>query len=176
MNRIIFYIIILLFFNIFLFAEENQIKILESDSFHNLDDFNNLNYNIKNLKKYLNENYNFNNNTFNFNTYNQNDFKIETSLKFEYFKDLEYYRFEKKQENLLRRSEILFFGSLTFAAFGGWFFLSVFNVLIFEEPFGKIRQEQFVPLFVGSSLISISIVLSDLFINIKPKLKNVEIY
>ena len=87
-----------------------------------------------------------------------------------------YSKFEKQEENLLRRSEILFFGSLTFTAFGSWFFLSIFNALIYGEPFGKLRQEQFIPLFVGSSLISISIVLTDLFINIKPKLKNVEIY
>ena len=170
MNRLIlFIIIILLFFNIYLFSENNQTEIIKSELYYNLDDF-------KNLKNYLNENYNLNNNSFNFNSYHINDFKIETSIKFEYFKDLENYRFEKKQENLLRRSEILFFGSLTFAAFGGWFFLSVFNVLIFDEPFGKLRQEQFVPLFVGSSLISISIVFSELFVNIQPKLKKVQIY
>lgn len=172
MNKLIFFIVILLFFNVSLFSDNNQTTIIEFDSYYNLEDFNNLNFNFKN-------NLYDNDNSFNFNSYLMNDIKIESAIKLEYldyFEDLENYRVERKQENLLRRSEIIFFGSLTFAAFGGWFFLSVFNVLIFEEPFGKLRQEQFVPLFVGSSLISISIVLSDLFINIKPKLKKVQIY
>lgn len=172
MNKLIFLIVVLLFINIFLFPDNTQTMIIEFDSYYNLDDFNNLNFNFK--KKLYEEN-----NSFDFNSYLIEDFKIESAVKLEYlryFDDLENFRVEKKQENLLRRSEIIFFGSLTFAAFGGWFFLSVFNAMIFEEPFGKLRQEQFVPLFVGSSLISISIVLSDLFINIKPKLKKVQIY
>jgi hypothetical protein len=171
MNKLtIFIVILLIFFNISLFADIDKMSIDDFDLYYDLEDFNNLNFKSNLFTE---------NNSFDFNSYLLNDFKIESAVKLEYleyFNDLENFRIEKKQENLLRRSEIIFFGSLTFAAFGGWFFLSVFNVLIFEEPFGKLRQEQFVPLFVGSSLISISIVLSDLFINIKPKLKKVQIY
>src|SRR4030042_442624 len=138
MNKLIFFIVILLFFNVSLFPDNNRSTIIEFNSYYNIENFNNLNFNFKNNL--------YDDNSFNFNSYLINDIKIESSVKLEYldyFEDLENYRVERKQENLLRRSEIIFFGSLTFAAFGGWFFLSVFNVLIFEEPFGKLRQEQF---------------------------------
>lgn len=99
------------------------------------------------------------------------------SINFDFNDNLRKYQFkDKKKENLFRRAEILFFGSLTFATFGGWFFFSVYNTMIYNEPFGKLRREQFLPLYLGSSVISISVVLSDLFINIKPKIKGVEIY
>jgi|GEM_PF-2784193 len=83
----------------------------------------------------------------------------------------------KKTENPIRRAEILFFGSLTFVTFGGWLFFSIYNILIYNETFGQLRREQFIPLYLGGSIISFSVVISDLFINLKPKFKkNIEIY
>jgi hypothetical protein len=89
---------------------------------------------------------------------------------FKNYYNFKQYDYQKKEEMLLRRSEILFFGSLTFVTFGGWFFFSIFNVFIYNDSFGKIRREQFLPLYFGSATISISVVLSDLFINLKPRL------
>ena len=108
--------------------------------------------------------------------YNQNN-NYNISVKFDFNDNLDKYQnSDKKKENLFRRAEILFFGSLTFATFGGWFFFSVYNKMIYNEPFGQLRREQFLPLYLGSSVVSISVVLSDLFINLKPKIKGVEIY
>ena len=101
--------------------------------------------------------------------------EINFGIKFSYLNQLIKYEF-KKEENLIRRAEILFFGSLTFATFGAWFFFSIFNILIYNEPFGKLRKEQFLPIYLGSSIISVSVVLSDLFVNLKPKIKKIEIY
>ena len=177
MNKINLVIFLFLFLTINIIAQDNDINITSSKEYYDLNNFNSLKYhkfkeyifnsdiNLK-IKSYIH--YDIPN--------NYQNIKFETGIKFSYFKEVQKYKFERKKENLLRRSEILFFGSLTFSAFGSWFFLSVFNALIYGEPFGKIRQEQFVPLFAGSSLISISIVLTDLFITIRPKLKNVEIY
>ncbi len=165
----IFIIILYSFIIIFAYSENTNSKTIKSSIYYDLNNYNNLNY-LNNLK------YNNNINYPNFNTTTYNNFKLETSIKFKYFYEIEKYKYERKKENLFRRSEIIFFGSLTFAAFGGWFFLSVFNVLIYEEPFGTLKQEQFVPLIAGSCLISLSIVLTDLFITLRPKIKNIEIY
>ena len=179
MNKIKLFILFYTFITIQIFTQNNEIISFNNKKYYDLNNFNMLkSYSFKKTASFeknidIKMKYYFSN--YYQNNYN-NNLKFETGMKFRYFYELEKYKFEKKEENLLRRSEILFFGSLTFTAFGSWFFLSVFNTLIYGEPFGKIRQEQFIPLFVGSSLISISIVLTDLFINIKPKLKNVEIY
>jgi len=97
---------------------------------------------------------------------------------YESYYDFERYKYQKKEELLLRRSEILFFGSLTFVTFGSWFFFSLFNVFIYNEPFGKIKREQFIPMIFGSGTISIAVVLTDVFMRVKPKLdeKNIEVY
>lgn len=82
----------------------------------------------------------------------------------------------KKEENMFRRMEILFFGSLTIVSFSGWFAFSIFNVLIYNDPFGVIRREQFLTLYLGSSVISLSVSVSDLLVNLKKKNKYVEFY
>jgi hypothetical protein len=83
----------------------------------------------------------------------------------------------QKPENPIRRAEILFFGSLTFTVFGGWLFFSIYNAMIYNDPFGRLRNEQFLSLYFGSCVIAFSVSLSDLFINLKPKFKkNIEIY
>ncbi|MCK4796188.1 MAG: hypothetical protein KAT05_02335 [Spirochaetes bacterium] len=107
--------------------------------------------------------------------YNPIKTKLEIGVSFDYMDKLKRLKF-KKEENPIRRASILFFGSLTFATFGGWLFFSLFNVLIYDETFGKLRREQFLILYLGTGVISISVVLSDLFINLKPKMKRVEIY
>ena len=77
---------------------------------------------------------------------------------------------------MFRRMEILFFGSLTIVSFSGWFAFSIFNVLIYNDPFGVIRREQFLTLYLGSSVISLSVSVSDLLVNLKKKNKYVEFY
>lgn len=83
-----------------------------------------------------------------------------------------------KGENLIRRAEILFFGSLTIISFMGWLVLSAFNMIIYDEPFGVLKRNQFLSLYLGSSIIALSVSLSDLFIRLRPLFKrhNVEIY
>jgi hypothetical protein len=104
------------------------------------------------------------------------DYRQFSSMdNFKNYYNFKQYDYQKKEEMFLRRSEILFFGSLTFVTFGGWFFFSIFNVFIYNESFGKIRREQFVPLYFGSATISIAVVLSDLFINLKPRLDEYKI-
>ena len=98
------------------------------------------------------------------------------SLREDYHKTIQLYQVKKIEDNIIRRSEILFFGSLTFATFGGWFFFSVFNKMIYDEPFGKLRREQFLPLYLGCSIISVSVVLSDIFLRVNPKVKNIDFY
>ena len=83
---------------------------------------------------------------------------------------------KKNKENPFRRAEILFFGSLTFVTFSGWLFYSIYNVMIYNETFGRIRKEQFLPLYLGSCVISFAVVISDLFIYYKPKTKKVSFY
>lgn len=82
----------------------------------------------------------------------------------------------KKKENVFRRMEILFFGSLTIVSFAGWLCFSIFNIVIYGDAFGIIRKEQFLPLYLGSSIISLSVSVSDLLINIKNNKKIVEFY
>ena len=135
---------------------------------------NNFIYNFNQINQ--NQNYIFaksdvldkSNYTYNYDSFNKN-------IKIEYFVNFNEYKYKKKEENIFRRAEILFFGSLTFATFGGWFFYSVYNAMIYDSTFGTIRREQFLPLYLGSSLISISVVFTDVFINIRPKLKKIEI-
>jgi hypothetical protein len=152
--------LIILTFNCFIFSE-NNITV----NFLNISELSNLTVDTSDKDE------NYTNYLLEINAYS-------FMKKSDYYYNLDYYKYEKKQEFLLRRAEILFFGSLTFVTFGGWFFISVFNTLIYNDQFGKIRREQFLPLFLGSGTISIAVVFSDLFINIKPKLeeKNIEIY
>ncbi|HOF00588.1 MAG TPA: hypothetical protein PK385_05020 [Spirochaetota bacterium] len=82
----------------------------------------------------------------------------------------------KKKENVFRRMEILFFGSLTIVSFAGWLSFSIFNIVIYGDTFGIIRKEQFLPLYLGSSVVSLSVSVSDLLINIKNNKKIVEFY
>lgn len=112
-------------------------------------------------------------------------FKYELSKKIEIFnyKDhneiIRLYDFNSSninKENPFRRAEILFFGTLTFASFGGWLFFSLFNFLIYDEAFGRLKREQFLTLYLGSTVVSISVVLSDIFISREKKIKNVIIY
>jgi hypothetical protein len=177
MKKINIVILLNLFFTLNIIAINYDITIKNAKEYYDLNNFNSLKFH-KFDKYTLNTDINLKIKSYIYYAYpnNNQDCKFETGIKFSYFKDLERLKFEKKEENLLRRSEILFFGSLTFSAFGSWFFFSVFNALIYGEPFGKIRQEQFVPLFAGSALISVSIVLTDLLVRVRPKLKNVEIY
>jgi hypothetical protein len=82
----------------------------------------------------------------------------------------------KKEENLVRRAEILFFGSLTISAFAGWLCFSLYNVLIYHDTFGNLRREQFLTLYLGAAVVSVSVSFSDLFIRMKTKVKGVEFY
>lgn len=107
--------------------------------------------------------------------YNPAKAYMQLGFSFDYIDKLERLQY-RKEVNPIRRAEILFFGSLTFVVFGGWLFMSIFNVMIYDETFGKLRREQFLLLYLGSGIISISVSLSDLFIRLRPKLKNIEIY
>ncbi|HOV15032.1 MAG TPA: hypothetical protein PK771_12150, partial [Spirochaetota bacterium] len=77
---------------------------------------------------------------------------------------------------LFRRAEILFFGSLTIVSFAGWLTFSIYNVIIYGDTFGNLRRDQFLILYGGSAVISFSVAITDLFIQLKPKIKGVEIY
>ncbi len=90
--------------------------------------------------------------------------------------DLEKYEFKKKEENLFRRAEILFFGSLTIVSFAGWLSFSIYNVVIYGDTFGNLKRDQFLILYGGSAVISFSVAITDLLIQLKPKIKDVEIY
>ncbi len=81
-----------------------------------------------------------------------------------------------KGENLIRRAEIIFFGSLTFSTFLGWLMFSAYNSIMYEDTFGKLRRYQFLTLYLGGSVIAFSVSLSDLFIRLKPYFKRVEFY
>lgn len=75
-------------------------------------------------------------------------------------------------ENIFHRLEILFFGSLTVVSFCGWLLLSLFNVIIYEETFSYIRRDQYLLLYVGASVVSFGVCITDLLMHIKPRLKN----
>jgi len=107
--------------------------------------------------------------------YNKKTPSADFYITFDYNEKLERYEY-KKEENLIRRAEILFFGSLTFATFGAWLFFSIFNALIYNGTFGELRREQFLFVYLGSSVISISVVVSDLFLRLKPERRRIEIY
>lgn len=83
-----------------------------------------------------------------------------------------------KGENLLRRAEILFFGSLTIVSFLSWISFSVFNVLVYDEPFGVLKRHQYLALYLGSSVISLSVSISDLLIRLNKPLKkhNIKVF
>lgn len=81
-----------------------------------------------------------------------------------------------KNENLIRRAEIIFFGSMTFVSFMGWLMFSAYNSVIYAETFGTLKRYQFLTLYLGSSVVAFSVSLSDLFIRLKPFFKRVEIY
>lgn len=88
-----------------------------------------------------------------------------------------YLNFRKEEkENPIRRAEILFFGSLTFSSFGAWIFFSLYNFLIYNEPFGRLKREQFLVLYCGCTVVSISVVLTDLFLANEKKFKTFSIY
>ncbi len=73
------------------------------------------------------------------------------------------------EENIFRRMEILFFGSLTIISFSAWFAFSIFNIIIYGESFGVIRKEQYLPMYLGSSVLSLSVSVSDLINNLRKK-------
>jgi hypothetical protein len=79
-------------------------------------------------------------------------------------------------ENIVRRAEIIFFGSLTLSAFASWIFMSLYNTLIYQETFGNLNRNQFLLLYFGAGTISISVSITDLIVRLKPKMKGVEIY
>ncbi len=82
--------------------------------------------------------------------------------------------FDNKNESLIRRAEIIFFGSLTFVSFFGWLAISGYNALMGSETFGTLKRYQFLTLFIGSGVVGLSVSISDLFVQLKPYLKNVE--
>ncbi|OHD23205.1 MAG: hypothetical protein A2Y34_09445 [Spirochaetes bacterium GWC1_27_15] len=95
----------------------------------------------------------------------------------EYITDMKKYEFKQTKENLFRRAEILFFGSLTIVSFAGWMSFSIYNVVMYGDTFGNLRREQFLVLYLGSAVISFSVSISDLFIQLSPKInKNIQIY
>jgi hypothetical protein len=100
---------------------------------------------------------------------------LQLSVSFNYLHQMQRFAYNKK-ENPIRRVEILFFGSLTLVSFLGWLFFSMMNVMIYEESFGILQREQVLWLYLGSSVISLSISISDLLINLRPKIKKIEIY
>jgi hypothetical protein len=125
------------------------------------------NYDIVFVKFKIDTNYfdNYKNSRLKDNTIN---FKV-------YLGQMEYYEL-KSEENLFRRAEIIFFGSLTVSAFASWMFMSLYNSLIYGETFGNLNRNQFLLLYLGAGTISISVSITDLFIKLKPKIKGVEIY
>ncbi|MCG8572149.1 MAG: hypothetical protein MJB14_18615 [Spirochaetes bacterium] len=77
-----------------------------------------------------------------------------------------------KGENLFRRAEILFFGSLTIISFMGWLSFSIYNTLIYGDSFGVLHPNQFIALYLGSSVLSLSVCVSDLLIRVQKRMKN----
>ncbi len=160
MKKIIILILFFIFFLNFKIHSDELYKVIIYKNYYNIFLKKNINY-----KEFMYANFLENNKNL--------DFDFITLFYLDKLKNHEF----KKVENPIRRAEILFFGSLTFVTFGGWLFFSIFNVLIYNDTFGKIRKEQFLPLYLGSCIISFSVVISDLFINMKPKInKNIEIY
>ncbi len=166
-------LLILLFFfiNILLFGNSEEL-IFNKNLYFNQ----NQNLKIDNNSLYLVYNFNILDKSFLtlFNDY----FLIKKNLSY-FDNSIQNYQLDtdkKYKENPFRRAEILFFGSLTFTVFGGWLFFSLFNFLIYNESFGRLRREQFLILYLGSSVVSISVVLSDLFVIQQPKMKKIQLY
>lgn len=99
-----------------------------------------------------------------------NNFELNSKIK----NDISLYATETK-ENPFRRAEILFFGSLTIISFGGWLGFSIYNVIIYGDNFGVLRREQFLALYLGSSILALSVSISDL-LKRNNKFKNVEFF
>ncbi|HOJ63034.1 MAG TPA: hypothetical protein PLE45_01320 [Spirochaetota bacterium] len=99
-----------------------------------------------------------------------NSFELNTKIA----NDISLYSTETK-ENPFRRAEILFFGSLTIVSFGGWLGFSIYNLIIYGDNFGVLRREQFLALYLGSSLLALSVSISDL-LKRNNKFKNVEFF
>ena len=83
-----------------------------------------------------------------------------------------------QEENIFRRMEILFFGSLTIITFSGWLAFSLFNIIIYSDDFGILRPSQNLALYLGSGILSLSVSLTDLINNLqkKRKFRYVEFY
>jgi len=166
-----FFVLLFFLFNIFLFGNSNNFIIN-----NNLN--NNLYQNIKIENNSLFLVCNFNILDKNFLSLFNDYFLIKKNLNY-FDKTIQFYQLDtdkKYKENPFRRAEILFFGSLTFTVFGGWLFFSLFNFLIYNDTFGRLRREQFLILYLGSSVVSISVVLSDLFVTQQPKMKKIQMY
>jgi hypothetical protein len=82
----------------------------------------------------------------------------------------------KKEENLLRRAEIMFFGSLTIFSFASWISFSIYNIMMYNDTFGNLRRDQFLFIYIGAGVLSFSVSLTDLFFRLKPKTKGFEFY
>jgi hypothetical protein len=119
---------------------------------------------------------------YDFNTNNDSIWKNQISQTRIYQTDINYVmnkieEFEfKKTENLFRRAEILFFGSLTIISFGSWMCFSIYNTMMYGDTFGNLRRDQFLIIYAGAGIISFSVAISDIFIKFKLKTKGVEIY
>ncbi len=83
---------------------------------------------------------------------------------------------KEKEENPFRRIEIIFFGTLTITSFSAWMFFSLFNVIMYNDTFGNLRRDQFLILYDGSGVLSLSVSISDLLIGLKLKSKTVEFF
>ena len=83
-----------------------------------------------------------------------------------------------QEENIFRRMEILFFGSLTIITFSGWLAFSLFNIIIYSDDFGILRPSQNLALYLGSGILSLSVSVTDLINNLqkKRKFRYVEFY
>jgi hypothetical protein len=183
-------LILIFFLNFYLFCNEKEFNYASNDSisfFNAPDSYSDdiadnviigcFKTNTSSGKKYFNISFSIN---FFESSYQNNLQNYFSSSYWRYFdtiyEDIKRYDVANK-ENPFRRASILFFGALTFATFGGWLFMSIFNVLIYGDVFGNLRRDQFLLLYLGSSIISISVVLSDLFVNLsKKKYKIIEFY
>ena len=99
-----------------------------------------------------------------------NNFELNNKIK----NEISLYDSEKK-ENPFRRAEILFFGSLTIISFGGWLGFSIYNVIIYGDNFGILRREQFLTLYLGSTILALSVSISDL-LKRNNKFKNIDFF
>lgn len=79
-------------------------------------------------------------------------------------------------ENIIRRAEVIFFGSLTFSTFIGWLLFSAYNSIIHGDTFGTLKRYQFLSLYLGGSVLAFSVSLSDLLIRLRPFMKRVEFF